>query len=97
LAAKTNGIFEQDRFYSELKLALLQLNVHFLIKKSTRELQSLEVSKTLFFDGLTKDALFNTINEVHNSIEIARIKTGLLRDSILSSEATVADENGHVK
>jgi hypothetical protein len=96
LAAKTNGIFEQDRFYSELKLALLQMNVHFLIKKGARELQSLEVSKVIFFDGLTKDALFNTINEVHNSIEIARIKTGLLRDSILFSEATVADENGNI-
>jgi hypothetical protein len=94
LAAKTNGIFEQERFYSELKLALLQMNVHFIIKKGARELQSLEVSKVLFFDGLTKHSLFNTINKVHNSIEIARIKTGVLRDSILSSEATVADENG---
>jgi hypothetical protein len=97
LAAKTNGIFEQDRFSSELKLALLQMNVHFLIKKGARELQSLEVSKILFFDRLTKDALFNTINEVHNSIEIARIKTGLLRDSVLSSEATIADENSNMK
>ena len=97
LAAKTNGIFEQDRFYSELKLALLQMNVHFIIKKGARELQSLEVSKVLFFDGLTKHGFFNTINEVHNSIEIAGIKTGLLRDSILSSEATVADENGNMK
>jgi hypothetical protein len=72
------------------------MNVHFLIKKGARELQSLEVSRVIFFDGLTKDALFNTINEVHNSIEIARIKTGLLRDSILFSEATVADENGNI-
>ena len=57
-----------------------------------RELQSLEIFKILFFDGLTKDTLFNTINIVHNSIEIARIKTGLLRDSILSSEARLPDE-----
>jgi hypothetical protein len=87
LAAKTNGILEQNIFYSELTLALLQLNVYFLIKKNTRELQSLEIFKVLFFDGLTKDTLFNTINKVHNSNEIARIKTGLLRDSVLSSEA----------
>ena len=92
LAAKTNGILEQNIFYSELTLTLLQLNVYFLIKKNTRQLQSLEIFKVLFFDGLTKDTLFNTINKVHNSIEIVRIKTGLLRDSVLSSEANLADE-----
>jgi hypothetical protein len=45
-----------------------------------RELQSLEISKVVFFDGLTKDTLFNTINTVNNSIEIARIKTFQIRD-----------------
>ncbi len=92
LATKTKGILEQSKFYSELKLALHQMNVDFLIKKGERDLQSLEVSKVLFFDGLTKNTLFTSINEVHNSIEIARIKTGIFRDSILSSEAAMADE-----
>lgn len=92
LGAKTNGFLEQNRFYSELMLVLLQLNVDFLIKKNMRELQSLEIFKVLFFDGLTKDAFFNTINRVHNSIEIARIKTGLLRDSVFSSERSLANE-----
>ena len=92
LAAKTNGILEQNIFCSELTLTLLQLNVYFLIKKNTRQLQSLEIFKVLFFDGLTKDTLFNTINKVHNSIEIVRIETGLLRDSVFSSEANLADE-----
>ncbi len=93
LATKTNGILEQNMFYSELKLMLLQMNVDFLIRKGERDLQSLEVSKVLFFDGLTKNTLFNGINKVHNSIEIARIKTGIFRDSILSSEAAMADEH----
>ena len=83
LAAKPNGILEQNRFYFDLKLALLQMNVFFTIKKNIQELQSVEIYKVLFFDGLTKDALFDTINTVHNSIEIARIKTGLLRDEVL--------------
>jgi hypothetical protein len=91
LAAKTNGILEQNRFYSELKLALLQLNVCFIFKKNVRELLSLEVSKVLFFDGLTKDTLFNTIHKVHNSIEIARTKTSFLRDSVLSSGTSLAE------
>ena len=93
LAAKTNGILEQNRFYFDLKLVLLQMNVHFIIKKNMRELQSLEISKVVFFDGLTKNTLFNTINTVRNSIEIARIKTGQLRNSVLSSKASRADDN----
>ncbi len=74
LAAKPNGILEQNKFYFDLELALLQMNVCLVIRKNMRELKSLEISKGLFFDGLTKDTLFNTINTVHNSIEIARIK-----------------------
>ena len=93
LADKKNGILEQNRFYFDLELVLLQMNVHFIIKKNMRELQSLEISKVVFFDGLTKNTLFNTINTVRNSIEIARIKTGQLRDSVLSSKASRADDN----
>jgi hypothetical protein len=88
LAAKPNGILEQNRFYFDLKLALLQMNVFFIIKKNMQELQSLEIYKVVFFDGLTKDALFDTINIVHNSIEIAIIKTGQLRDEVLPSKAS---------
>jgi hypothetical protein len=97
LAAKTNGILEQNRFYFDLELVLLQMNVHFIIKKNMRELQSLEISKVVFFDGLTKNTLFNTINTVRNSIEIARIKTEQLRDSVLSSKASRADDNNDLK
>src|SRR5215218_3823550 len=97
LVAKTNGILEQNRFYFDLELALLQMNVYFIIKKNMRELQSLEISKVVFFDGLTKDTLYNTINTVRNSIKIARIKTGHLRDSVLSSKASRADDNNDLK
>ena len=92
LAAKTNGILEQNRFYFDLELALLQMNVYFIIKKNMRELHSLEISKVLFFDGLTKDRLFNTINSVRNSIEIARIKTGQLRDSVVYANTSLHDD-----
>jgi hypothetical protein len=95
LADKTNGILEQNRFYFDLELALLQMNVYFVINKNMRELKSLEISKVLFFDGLTKDTLFNTINTVHNSIEISRIKTGQLQDMVLSSNASRADDDNN--
>ena len=97
LAAKRNGILEQNRFYFDLELALLQMNVYFIINKNMRELQSLEVSKVIFFDGLTKNTLFNTINTVHNSIEITRVKTDQLRDSVLSSKESRADDSNDVK
>ena len=93
LGAKTNGFLEQSKFHSDLIVALLQLNVDFLIKKNVRELQSLEIFKVIFFDGLTKDVFFNTINRVHNSIEIARIKTGLLRDAVFPSGGSLENEN----
>jgi hypothetical protein len=96
VATKPNGILEQNRFYFDLKLALLQMNVYFVIKKNIRELQSVEISKVVFFDRLTKDTLFNTINTVHNSIEIARIKTGQLRDRmVLPSKANRIDEDNN--
>ena len=95
LADKTDGILEQNRFYFDLELALLQMNVYFVINKNMRELKSVEISKFLFFDGLTKDTLFNTINIVHNSIEISRIKTGQLRDMVLSSNASRADDDNN--
>lgn len=97
LAAKTNGILEQNRFYFDLELALLQMNVYFIIKKNMRELQSLEISKVLFFDGLTKDSLFNTINTVRNSIEIARIKTGQLRDSVVYANTSRVEDDNELK
>jgi hypothetical protein len=34
LADKTSGILEQNRFYFDLELALLQMNMHFIIKKN---------------------------------------------------------------
>ena len=94
LADSQNGILEQNTFYFDLKLALLQMNVYFIIKKNMRELQSLEISKVVFFDGLTKDTLFNTIKTVHDSIEIVRIKTGQLRDKVLPSKANRVEDNG---
>jgi hypothetical protein len=95
LAARPNGILEQNRFYFDLERALLQMNVNFIIKKNMRELKSIEIYKVIFFDGLTKDTLFDTINTVHNSIEIARIKTGQLRDSVLSSKTSRPDDDNN--
>ena len=93
LAAKANGILQQNKFYFDLESLLLQMKVHFIIKKNLRELQSVEVYKVIYFDGLTKNAVFDAVDTVHNSIEIARIKTSQLRDSIVSNEANRGKED----
>src|SRR5215204_2654914 len=84
LAAKMNGILEQNRFYFDLELALLQMNVHFVINKNMRELQSLEISKVVFFDGLTEETRFKSMNTVHDAVEGSRGKIGQRRDSVLA-------------
>lgn len=93
LAAKPNGILEQNSFYFDLENALLHMNVHFVIWKNMRDLQSVETYKVIFFDGLTKNALFDSIDTVQNSIEIVRIKINQLRDSVLTSEGAHREDN----
>ncbi len=92
LAARMNGILDQNAFYFDLQRELLHMNVHFVISKNMRELQSLEVYKVIYFDGLTKNELFDTIDTVHNSIQIARIKTNQLKDSVLYSNGAHTEE-----
>jgi hypothetical protein len=92
LATKTGGILDQNAFYFDLERELLHMNVHFVIRKNMRELQSLEIYKVIFFDGLTKNTFFDTIDRIRNSIELARIKANLLKDSVLSGEEAHTEE-----
>jgi hypothetical protein len=93
LAAKQEGILRQNRFYFDLQLALLQKNVFFVFEGGVRELKSLEVSKVVFFDGLTKDKFFDTYITVDTAVAIARIKLRQLRDEILPSKAWQTDDD----
>jgi hypothetical protein len=97
LAVSEDGILKQNRFYFDLQLALLQKNVFFAFKENVRKLQSLEVFKVVFFDGLTKDSFFDGIFTVTSAIAITRIKLGQFRDSILPSNAGRTDDNRDLK
>jgi len=72
LGRSQEGILEKNRFYYNLKLALLQMNVIFALKKNIRQIQSVEVDKDAYFDGLTKDAFFSAIYTVLNAIEMLK-------------------------
>jgi hypothetical protein len=97
LGATDQGILQQDRFYFDLQLALLQKNVFFVFEDNVRRLRTLEVYKGVFFDGLTKDKFFDTYNTVDSAIAIARIKLGQFREEILPSDAGRTDDNRELK
>lgn len=63
------------------------MNVISEFEDSIRHLKTLKVTKPIYFDGLTKDRLFDTIYRIHYSIEIAKVKFGQFRDSILPSQS----------
>jgi hypothetical protein len=97
LGKTQEGILIQNKFFYDLKLALLQMNVLFSLKKNIRQLQTVQVDKDIYFDGLTKDSLFNAIYTVFNAIEIARTKNYQFRDVILPSKAGETDDNEDLK
>jgi hypothetical protein len=87
LGATDQGMLQQEKFYFDLQLALLQKNVFFVFEDNVRRLRSLEVYKGMFFDGLTKDKFFDTYTTVDSAIAIARIKLGQFREESLPSDA----------
>jgi hypothetical protein len=91
------GILEKNRFYYNLKLALLQMNVIFALKKNIRQIQSVEVDYDVYFDGLTKDAFFSAIYTVLNAIEIAKTKLYQFRDLVMPSKAGRTDDSEDLK
>lgn len=78
---------DQNSFFFDLKLALLQMNLMFNLENGIRHLQSIEIVKPIYFDELTEGKFFNTVYEVHHGIEVAKMKLGQLRDKILPSHA----------
>jgi hypothetical protein len=77
-----NGLPEttQHNFIFELKLALYQLNVIFDFMDNT----SIKISKLIFFDGLSKHILFDTISAVLSANRTSGVKYGQLSDLLLS-------------
>jgi len=85
---------EQNRFFFDIELALIQKNVMYDLEDGIRSLRSIEVFKPIYFDGLTKDKFFDTIYAVHYATRIAKIKLGQLRDRLLPDQAGLGDNDG---
>ncbi len=97
LGRSQEGILEKNRFYYNLKLALLQMNVIFALKKIFDRYNLSRLIRMYHFDGLTKDAFFSAIYTVLNAIEIAKTKLHQFRDLVLPSKAGRTDDSEDLK
>lgn len=87
----------QNKFIFDLTLALLQRDVFFVFRKNIRELQTVEVQKFIFFDGLTKDRFFDSIFKLNSAFAIAGTLLNQLRDEILPSKAGRTEDRGDLR
>jgi hypothetical protein len=71
----------QDDFIFQLKQALYQLNVAFNFMD---DITTIKIWKVIFFDGLSKHVLFDTISAILSANRTAEIKLGQLSDIIIS-------------
>ena len=70
----------QHQFIFELKQALYQLNIIFEFWEMTK----VRLSKIIFFDGLSKHVLFDTITAILAANRTAEMKYGQLSDLLIS-------------
>ena len=61
-------------FVRDLKLSLLHLGIDYAIQPDSERLEYVQMSRKIYFDGLTKDRFFDTIFHVQRAMEIMRLK-----------------------
>ena len=71
----------QHTFIFELKQALYQLNI---LYDFTDKLEPIKIWKLIFFDGLSKHILFDTVSAVISANRVAELKYGQLSDLLIS-------------
>ena len=64
---------KKREFIDVISASLLNLNLHFRFHPNPEQMQSLEIKKDIFFDGLTKDRLFEVIDRVLSSMQLAHM------------------------
>jgi hypothetical protein len=70
------------KFWRDLKTYLILMNVNTKIEPNLDELESIELSKWIYFDGLTQDKFVETITKVTDAIELCNIMWTKFVDSI---------------
>jgi|SRR5215469_4693223 len=64
---------KKREFIDVICASLLNLNLHFRFHPDPEQMQYLEIKKDIFFDGLTKDRLFEVIDRVLSSMQLAHM------------------------
>jgi hypothetical protein len=62
---------KKGEFIDAITASLFNLNLHFRFHPNPEQMQSLEIKKNIFFDGLTKDRLFEVVDRVLSGMELA--------------------------
>jgi len=82
---------KKKEFIQDLKSSLLYIGVDYTIQPDKERLEFVHVSRIIYFDGLTKDRLFDILSNVLRAMEMVRLKyethlyQGSLGQSFLNS------------
>jgi len=74
---------KRDSLY-ELEIVFLQMNLDFTIDNTSGSsveeitISDIQIQKTIFFDGLSKDRLFDIMVSIFNCMDVVRMKFRLL-------------------
>lgn len=61
-------------FVLDLKSSLLHVGVEYAIQPDKERMQSVQVSRRIYFDGFTKDRFFDILHQVQRAMEIVYLK-----------------------
>lgn len=66
----------------DLEMVFLQMKLDFILNITTKNqeftIEDIKLQKTIYFDGLTKDKLFDVISAIFNSLKVIGLKFELL-------------------
>jgi len=68
---------DQKKFILDIKISLLQMNLNYVFLPTTntdgidfKSLESLDIHKTIYFDGFSKNVFFGGVNDVLHGAEL---------------------------
>ncbi|MFZ0224893.1 MAG: DUF2299 family protein [Candidatus Nitrosopolaris sp.] len=64
---------KKREFIDAISASLLNLNLHFIFHPNPEQMQYLQITKDIFFDGLTKDRFFDIICRVLSGMGLAHM------------------------
>lgn len=83
---------DQKKFIQDIKITLLQMNLNYIFLPvintdiiDFKSLESLEIHKTIYFDGFSKNIFFEGVNDVLHGAELILLLYARFSNSLFSS------------